>query len=557
MNTPRRRTITRALLAAVALGSSLALAGCVGAGGGGGSSKALVVQVNNAGPQPRNFNPLLASSPVQAVNQNWAMIYEPLIQYNVVKPGKTYPWLADSWKWSDGGKTLTLALRKDVKWSDGKAFTSADVAFTLNLIKKFPALNLNGIAFAGVSTPDKYTAVVTFDDPAYTQLYFVGGQLPIVPEHIWSKIPDPTTFDDPNPVGTGPYVVDRYTPQEVDLKKNPLYRSPVPVSELKFPIISSTSTSTSELLSGEIQWTTGGEPDFKRLYVDKSKYNHYWYPEVQPISLIANLTKAPLDNVAVRKAISYALDREAIDKSGEFGYEAPITSATGLVSTQLSYLDPKYKDDKLSFDLGKSKELLSGAGFSWNGSGQLVGADGQPVQLSIEDPSGFEDYISDCQIIAKQLQKIGIAVTVKGVSTNSWNADLSSGNFDLSVAWSSIGPSPYYSYNYLLNADQSAPIGSNAASNFERWKDPATQKFLHAYANSGSEKEQQDALSGLEGIMVDQMPVIPLVGGADWGTYTDKYFTGWPTPDNPYADDSPAGPNGEYVVLHLSPRKGS
>jgi peptide/nickel transport system substrate-binding protein len=543
------------MLAAVALGSAVALTACAGTGSGGGNASALVVQVNNAGPQPQNFNPLLASSPVQAVNQNWAMLYEPLIQYNVVKPGQTYPWLATSWKWSDGGKTITMNLRNGVKWSDGQAFTSADVVFTLNLIKKFPALNLNGISFASASAPDKSTVVINFDAPAYTQLYFFGGQLPIVPEHIWSKIPNPTTYDDPNPVGTGPYVLDRYTPQEVDLKKNPLYWSNVPISELKFPIISSTSTSTSELLSGQVQWTTGGEPDFKRLYVDKSKYNHYWYPEVQPISLVANLTKSPLDNVAVRKAISYALDRKAIDVSGEFGYEAPITSATGLVSTQLSYLDPKYKNDKLTFDLAKSKALLTSAGFHWDASGQLIGTNGSPVQLSIEDPSGFEDYISDCQIIAKELQKIGIAVTVKGVSTNTWNADLASGNFDLSVDWSSIGPSPYNGYNYLLNSDQSAAIGANAASDFERWKDPATQKFLNDYASSGNAQQQQAALSGLEGIMVDQMPVIPLVGGADWGTYTDRTFVGWPTPSNPYADDSPVGPNGEYVVLHLSPRK--
>jgi peptide/nickel transport system substrate-binding protein len=557
MNTRTTPKVKKLLFALGSLGTALALAGCAGGGAAAGTAKALVVQVNNAGPQPRNFNPLLASSPVQAVNQNWSMIYEPLIQYNVVKPGQTYPWLATAWNWSDGGKTLALSLRKNVKWSDGKPFTSADVVFTFNLLKKYSALNLNGDTFKTVSAPDANTVKMTFDAPAFTQLYFIGGQTPIVPEHIWSKIPNPTTYDDPNPVGTGPYVLDRYSPQEVDLKKNKYFRGPVPVAKLKYPIISSTSTSTSELFSGAIQWTTGGEPDFKRLYVDKSKYNHYWYPEVQPVVLLANLTVAPLNNPTVRKAISYALDRDVINKSGEFGYEPPITSATGLVSTQLKYLDPKYKDEKLTFDPAKSKALLKSAGFHWNSSGKLIGSNGSPVQLSIEDPSGFEDYISDCQIIAKQLEKIGIGVTVKGVSTNSWNADLASGHFDLSVDWSSTGPSPYYAYNYMLNADQSAKIGSNAASDFERWNDPDTQKYLKAFANSSTTAQQQAALSGLEGVMVNQMPVIPLVGGADWGTYTDRNFVGWPTPSNAYADDSPAGPNGELVVLHLSPRKGS
>jgi peptide/nickel transport system substrate-binding protein len=177
------------------------------------------------------------------------------------------------------------------------------------------------------------------------------------------------------------------------------------------------------------------------------------------------------------------------------------------------------------------------------------------VKLNIEDPSGFQDYISDCQIIAKQLQKIGMQVTVKGVATNSWFSDLASGNFDLSVDWSTAGPSPYYPYNSLLNSELTAKIGSNASGDFERWSDPTTQKYLNAYKNAGTDQEQQAALTGLEGVMVDKMPVIPLVGGADWGTYTDKQFVGWPTPSNPYADDSPAGPNAEYVVLHLKPRK--
>lgn len=79
------------------------------------------------------------------------MIYEPLLQFDVLKPNVIYPWLAKSWKWSDGDKALTFELRHGVRWTDGKPFTSADAVFSFKLIKDNAALNSQGITFASVS----------------------------------------------------------------------------------------------------------------------------------------------------------------------------------------------------------------------------------------------------------------------------------------------------------------------------------------------------------------------------------------------------------------------
>src|SRR6185312_5737739 len=111
---------------------------------------------------------------------------------NAMKPGTVYPWLAKSYTFSPDGKTVTFHLQPNVKWNDGKAFSSADVAFTFNLLKQNKAINTNGINPTNVATPDKNTVVLTFDTPQYTNLFYIGSAY-IVSQHIWSKVSDPST----------------------------------------------------------------------------------------------------------------------------------------------------------------------------------------------------------------------------------------------------------------------------------------------------------------------------------------------------------------------------
>src|SRR5215470_10227533 len=106
------------ITAAVGL-AALLLAGCANAGTSGGSSggKSTTLTVNNNEGEPLtdNFNPLVPTSTLDVFG-SWSMIYEPLVQYDPQRPGVTYPWLATSWSWSNGNKTLTFNLRNGVTW---------------------------------------------------------------------------------------------------------------------------------------------------------------------------------------------------------------------------------------------------------------------------------------------------------------------------------------------------------------------------------------------------------------------------------------------------------
>src|SRR5436305_8177488 len=112
----------------------------------------------------KNFNPYTATGLPSGSFVRGAF-YEPLIISVVAGGGHTYPWLAQSWKWSNGNKTLTLNLRKGVKWSDGKALTSADVVYSLTARKQDKSMDLVGYAspdtnIASVSTSGRYAVVI-------------------------------------------------------------------------------------------------------------------------------------------------------------------------------------------------------------------------------------------------------------------------------------------------------------------------------------------------------------------------------------------------------------
>ncbi len=133
-------------------------------------------------------------------------VYEELVFVDNLESGKTTPWLASAYAWSNDTKTLTFTVRAGVKWSDGVPFTANDVLFTFNLLKKNPALDLNSIwsVLSSVSLKGTNQVVFQFKKAATPYFYYIADQTPIVPEHIWSKISNPVTYLDATPIGTGP-----------------------------------------------------------------------------------------------------------------------------------------------------------------------------------------------------------------------------------------------------------------------------------------------------------------------------------------------------------------
>ena len=202
----------------------------------------------------QDFNPFVPTVAPQGMGAT-GLIYEPLLQFDLAAPPKYYKWLATSYKWADGGKSITFTIRSGVKWNNGTPMTPADVVFTYDLVRKNTAINLAGLKISSVSASGN-TVTLTFPTPQYTNLQQIAG-VPILPQSVWGSAGNPATFTDATPVGTGPYMLKSFTPQGFTLTKNPHYwqASQVKVQNVYFPVYTSNTGALNALFSGQIDWT--------------------------------------------------------------------------------------------------------------------------------------------------------------------------------------------------------------------------------------------------------------------------------------------------------------
>ncbi len=509
------------------------------------------------GPFADGFNPYSLSNAAYGAGVT-AMIYEPLFQYNLLKVGQIYPWLATSWAWENNGKELVLHTRRGVKWSDGTPFSAADVAFTFNLMTKYPALNGNGVTFVSASAPSTNEAIIKFASPAYTQLFDIS-QVLIVPEHIWKSISNPVIYVDDNPVGTGPYIFSSFSVQEFTLVRNPNYwQKGLPkIQTLHFLTASSTGSAGLTIESGTIDWNTIGIPNWKNGFVDKDPTQHF-----ESISSIGNwfmcpnLTEYPYNQVAVRKAISLALDRPAISNEGEHGFYPATVSQTGLTLPRWQpWLAPQYSKAILAYNPGAAKKLLEKNGFKLGSNGMLNMPNGKPFIVKITAPAPYTDWMTDTELMVSEMASAGITATVSGEAVSAWENDYAVGNYQLTFCGQFITNDPYSMYNYMLNSAFSAPIGKPASGDFERFNNSQADSALAAAAATDNRGKLLKSYATLESLMVNDVPIIPLFNGGSWAGYTTVHAVGWPTASNPYEMNAVESPWDEVVVLRLVPTK--
>src|ERR1700729_3072330 len=549
---------------------ALAVAACSSSGSGAKPSssgaatgKPLVIDDTPLSPMTDTFNPYSATSTGGPGGVTAEGLYnEPLFIWNILNPSEPpFDVLATGYSWSNGGRTLSLTIRSGVKWNDGKPFSASDVAFTFNMIRTHAGLDTDGTPVPSSATaPSATTAVLNFSAPEYANLFLIG-QVYIVPQHIWSKV-NPVTFADPSPVGTGPYMLDKFSPQGFTLKENPYYwdKSAVRVPEISYPAYSANFNIVNPLAQGQIDLAGNDIANVQNVYLAKSPDNHTYYsgsPYLTAnnvVSLFFNVTKAPLNDPAVRQAISYGINRQQLSAQGETGYEIPETSTSGLLLPRdSSWLNPALANNLPSGgDSAKVTSILKADG--WNMAGGKWTKGGKTISFSISDPIPYSDYYLDAQDIAKQLNALGFNVTVNGIGNPTvWSGDITNGNFDTAIHWSNQGPTPYQIYDGNLDAGLTAPVGKPAATNIGRWNNGATQTALAQFAGSNDPTVQKAAITSLENIMSTQVPVAPLLYGAAWWEFSTRDYTGWPSSSNPIMNPSVNSPYLEETVLHLKP----
>jgi peptide/nickel transport system substrate-binding protein len=497
----------------------------------------------------KNFNPYTATGLPSGSFVQGAM-YEPLV---VVGEGglKPVPWLASSWAWSNGNKTLTLNIRKGVKWSDGKPLTAADVAYSLTAGKQDPVMDRIGLTGAGnevvsVKAKGASQVVIALNAPDSQFIAATLNRQFVVPQHVWAKVAKPATFLNPSPVSSGPFnAISRFTTQDYVFSKNPRYwlKGAPKIPCLEYVQAASNDAALALIQNGSVDWTHNFVPNVEKAYTSKDpKHFHAFYATTAyPISLHFDDTQYPFSIAAFRRALSLAIDRNSVSKLGEYGY-APPTDAIGL-----NGLFPKWVTDKgvandakamARFDQATAKAQLTGAGFTYKGN-TLIDPKGNPVKIDIHVISGWSDWVASNQIITKNLEGIGISSSVAlEPDWGSWQPSAFATKFP-TLLWemgSQGSPYGYFYANLSKNAFIASGEDGSPTGNTEHFSDAAATTLLAQWKATLDPKKQQQIATKLEKIWLQQMPVVPLFVGPRWSTYSTKYFHCFDSPKKFFGD---------------------
>lgn len=404
----QRRTVLAGSVAAVA---ALGVSGCSfdqgssgGSDGSSGASSELRIVGWGGNQWSQNFN--VFSPTAAAVTPGSAFFYEPLVRLDRTKAGVVLPYLATEWEFNAEGTELTFTLRDDVTWNDDTPFTAADVAFTWQLV--IDGETKESYPFTAVEAVDDTRVLVSYDQPAFNDLVPFARR-PILPRHVWEN-ENVSEFTNPEPVGTGPFVLDSFSPQQVSLKLRDGYwgGETKGVRTIKIQAMSNDAAKDA-LLKGDVDYGTMGWSDGKAKFVDVDPENHEYtfYPVGTADGLSFNCAKAPFDDPAVRRALRDSVDLQAAADAVKVGYLVPTISGLDK-DVYAAVLAP---DQEQKPDPAGALADLEAAGWSIADGKLVKGSDSYEVRYDVYQP--YTEWVLTAQFMAAQWkEKLGLNVQV-------------------------------------------------------------------------------------------------------------------------------------------------
>jgi peptide/nickel transport system substrate-binding protein len=545
-----------------------------------------------------DFNPYDPNSVASSVGMK-SIVYEPLVEFDQLDPtaAGTHYWLATAYAFQNGGKDLQITLRTGVKFSDGSAFGPKDVAATFTAMNN-PKADIPGVApQSSPPTISGNNVTLHFSTPQFTGLWAILGTTYIMQASVANQIATNPTIQITHPVGTGPFELDSYTTSLIKFKPNPHYWGGTPPeSEVEVPSIATNAAASDALVSDQLDWAGNDIPNIYASFVNLNpQTNHAWFASGSTVALRFNLSPGNggatgINDAAVRKAVSYGIDRNALALLGESGYEEPATSSGGLIlPAQKAFLPT---DGSLTNDLSTTGnvpdattatadklptgddvyDILKGGGWTppatstynngtYKGAGNCDGSNvancwtkgGEIIKFSVYDPVPFSDYWEDASLISQELQALGMDVTTKPAQGYSdWNANLTGtpSAWQTAIHWGQGGQIPYTQYEDWLDGSSSTTAAHN-----EGYSNASAESALQTYAGTDPSDTATlyPAVQQLEKIMSTDVPEAPLLYGADWNVYSSAKYVGWPDQSQPYMDPSPSDPQMPYILMQLKP----
>lgn len=444
------------------------------------------------------------------------------------------PWLAESAVPSADRKEWTVKLRPGMKWHDGKPLTAEDIKFSFDYYKQFPGASGRYAHHAADTPPfdkaevlDPLTVRLSFKEPAPTFPSLPGGDLPMIPKHIWEKVTEPAKYT-ALPVGSGPYkMVEAITDQGYKLEANADYfKGKVLVKKLNLVVVREYSVAFSALRTGDVDHVARNVPaelvetiaNSKGLKTTKGTRN-------ESVQLLFNARKPPFDDARVRKAISMAINNKLIVDNVLLGRGRP--GNDNFLHPDSPWTLPNQTHE---YDLNKSRKLLDDAGFELRGDGRS-NAKGLKADFDLLVSSFEPQQQRAAQLISSQLKAVGIKVNVEPIdpATLRQKRAVVPGKIPDYDAYMSIleshahvDPDGLY---YFFHSPGTRGFGAGVTGYSNPKFDAISEK---AVAEVDPVKREQQ-LFDLQRILISEMPLIALyypeglyaVSGAYDGWYSD------------------------------------
>ena len=307
-----------------------------------------------------NMNPY--AGVVLSAYEVWNMEYNVLVNLSAGDMGPI-PEVATSWERSPDGLTWTFHLRDDIKWSDGKPLTSADVAYTFNRTAKEEWSNFSPFTsgFSKVTAPDATTVIVTTKEP--------DPRLPslpvyILPKHVWEKYGPKKVagFSNNDPVTSGPFRLTAWNKGsyfEMTANKNYFAGKPA-VDKVRFRIFRNDEAMAAALKNGEIDAVYNLSPDLAGQLKGDSNITPINAQDGTFTQLTMNTGSGKIGNghpaledVRVRQAIAHAIDKDTLVKRVLQGLGSPGQSMNVAVAPKWNLTVPEAQQMKFDLDRGE------------------------------------------------------------------------------------------------------------------------------------------------------------------------------------------------------------
>ena len=452
----------------------LALAACSGdketSGEKSNGKKELIVAADQ---DPVGLDPHI--TPAASSVRIYSLIYERLVSMD--SEMKLVPALAEKWDVSEDGKTITFNLRKDVKFHNGRELTSEDVKYSFERILNPETGSTVASYFASVNaieTPDESTVVFKLNTPDAAFLTnTTASSASIVPKEVKDLVTEA--------VGTGPFMLDEMkSGQYVTLKKNPDYshKDTIKYDSIRFNIMKDESQRTAAIRSGKVD-IAAVSADTATLLEKTKNVEVKSYQSMEYSYLGINVAKEPFNNVKVRQAISYAVDRQEIIDSvwkGEASLTGPISPAMDQWAIDVTK-EPSYKVDQ-----EQAKLLLEEAGY----------ADG--FDTVIYTASTYPDMIDSAQVIQEQLKAIGINAEIKQLEWGAYIDMWKSKDTDMLVGRNTSGTDPDRSTRYFFSTEGSANVWNYSNPAFDATVQKAIETIDETERKSLYEQAQKQLI---------------------------------------------------------------